>query len=72
MFRYKRTILSEHNTPGLKPTASDMPLLTWSQNLHKGWNHINSGLSLAVGFKPGTLRSPRMARLYRNVFNTHM
>jgi hypothetical protein len=31
------------------------------------WSHANSGLSLAVGFKPAILHSVKMARLYRNM-----
>jgi hypothetical protein len=31
------------------------------------WNHINSGLSLAVGSKPGILCSLKMVGLYRNM-----
>ena len=31
------------------------------------WNLVNSGLSLAVGFKHGILCCLKMARLYRNI-----
>jgi hypothetical protein len=34
---------------------------------YREWAHVNSGLSLAVGFKPGILHSLKMVRLYRNM-----
>jgi hypothetical protein len=33
MFRHKRTVFKKHIMPGLKPTASDKPLLTWFHSL---------------------------------------
>jgi hypothetical protein len=68
--------------PGLKPTASDKPQGATVTFIHKHtyintyinngahyrvWNHVNSGLSLAVGSTPGILCSLRMVRLYRNM-----
>jgi hypothetical protein len=81
MFRYKRTIFRERNMPVLKPIASDKLLFTrfhslqylsYINNINKGAYYrlsslVNNSLSLAVGFKPGILSSPKMVRLYRNM-----